>query len=128
MIVDANIILSAILGSANRLSRVMRGGGEVAVVDLQLVEARDVLIRFGTARADAEILVASAVEGALLVGSDDVGTFESDARARLDSPGQPDWPVLAGALALDAAIWSDDRDFFGVGVPVWSTRTIHLAA
>lgn len=127
LIVDANVILSAILGRANRLSRVMRAGGELAVVDAQLAEARDVLIKFGTARSDAERLVTSAVEGAILVGSDDVAIFENDARARLDDRGQSDWPVLAGALAFGAAIWSDDRDFFGVGVPVWSTRTVHLA-
>jgi len=52
-----------------------------------------------------------------------VGT-ERAAKARLQEHCQKDWPVLAAALSLDADIWSNDRDFFGVGVPVWSTRNI----
>lgn len=48
-------------------------------------------------------------------------TAENDAKQRLPTAADRDWPVLAAAMTLDADIWSNDRDFFGVGVAVWST-------
>ena len=37
-----------------------------------------------------------------------------------------DAPTVALALALDCGIWTSDRDFFGCGVPVWTTETLVL--
>lgn len=46
-----------------------------------------------------------------------------EARWRL--PADPrDTPTVALALSLDAGVWTDDRDFFGCGLPVWSTRVL----
>jgi predicted nucleic acid-binding protein len=41
-----------------------------------------------------------------------------------------DWPTVALALALEADIWTHDRDFFGCGVATWTTETLllHLTA
>lgn len=49
--------------------------------------------------------------------------FEIEARARLRGRDQDDWPVLASALALACDLWTEDTDFFGVGVAVWNTET-----
>lgn len=35
-----------------------------------------------------------------------------------------DWPVVALALVLDAAVWTNDNDFLGTGTATWSTETI----
>ncbi len=35
-----------------------------------------------------------------------------------------DAPTVALALALDCGIWTTDHDFFGCGVPVWTTETL----
>lgn len=35
-----------------------------------------------------------------------------------------DAPTVALALAFDCGIWTADRDFFGCGLPVWSTSTL----
>lgn len=46
-------------------------------------------------------------------------------------PADPrDAPTVALALALDCGVWTADRDFFGCGVPVWTTETLlrYLAA
>ena len=49
--------------------------------------------------------------------------FERVARRRV--PRDPDdWPTVAVALALDAAIWTQDYDFFGCGIAVWTTETL----
>ncbi len=40
--------------------------------------------------------------------------------------GPEDWPVIACALALECPIWTEDRDFFGAGVPTWTTDRVEL--
>lgn len=35
-----------------------------------------------------------------------------------------DWSSVALAIALDAGIWSEDRDFFGCGLPTWTTNVL----
>ena len=37
-----------------------------------------------------------------------------------------DWPILAAALALDCPIWTEDRDFFGVGVATWTSDLVEI--
>lgn len=50
-------------------------------------------------------------------------SFERIARARI--PRDPDdWPTVALALALDAAIWTHDHDFLGCGVATWTPETL----
>jgi hypothetical protein len=34
--------------------------------------------------------------------------------------------VLAAALALGCAIWTEDTDFFGCGVATWTTDRVEL--
>jgi predicted nucleic acid-binding protein len=49
--------------------------------------------------------------------------WEAEARERI--PRDPnDWPTVALALALDAAIWTADEDFLGCGLPVWTTDSL----
>jgi predicted nucleic acid-binding protein len=48
---------------------------------------------------------------------------EANARSRI--PRDPDdWPTVAAALVLDAAIWTHDNDFLGCGLPTWTTETL----
>ncbi len=52
-------------------------------------------------------------------------SFEEEARKRI--PRDPnDWEAIALALALPAAIWTEDYDFFGCGCPTWTTQTLLL--
>ena len=39
---------------------------------------------------------------------------------------EEDWPVLATALALNCAIWTEDTYFFGTGIAVWTTSHIEI--
>ena len=34
--------------------------------------------------------------------------------------------MIAAALALDCPIWTEDKHFFGVGVPTWTTDRVEL--
>jgi hypothetical protein len=57
---------------------------------------------------------------------DSYGLFEEEARQRLRGRDEEDWPVLAAALALSCAIWTEDTDFFGSGIAVWTSDRIEI--
>jgi predicted nucleic acid-binding protein len=52
--------------------------------------------------------------------------LESEARLRLRGRDEEDWPVLAAALALGCSVWTEDSDFFGTGVAVWTTARVEI--
>lgn len=60
-----------------------------------------------------------------VVAEDIYKAWEDEARWR-SARDQSDWPAVACALALDAAVWTNDNDFLGTGVPTWTTETLDL--
>jgi predicted nucleic acid-binding protein len=48
------------------------------------------------------------------------------ARQRLRGRDEEDWPVLATALSLSCAIWTEDTDFFGTRVAVWTSDRVEI--
>jgi predicted nucleic acid-binding protein len=52
--------------------------------------------------------------------------FEVEARKRLLGRDEEEWPVLATALGLACDVWTEDADFFGTGVAVWTTSRIEI--
>ncbi len=60
------------------------------------------------------------------VDQDSYAAFEGKARERLRGRDEEDWPVLAIALALSCPIWTEDVDFFGSGVAIWTTSRIEI--
>jgi hypothetical protein len=52
--------------------------------------------------------------------------FETDTRQRLHDRDESDRPVLASALGLGCPIWTEDADFFGTGVAVWTTSRVEI--
>lgn len=128
LVVDANIMASALMGTTLPLLADQAARGIVLAAPVpQLAETRKVLDRRGApdaeARMQALLAIVDPLEPIVFEG------LEAQARERLEPHGQPDWPVLAAAMALGAGIWSHDKDFLGVGVPVWSNRNVrHVAA
>ena len=58
-----------------------------------------------------------------IVPTEAYAPFETTAKARI--PRDPDdWPSVALALAIDAGVWTEDRDFFGSGLATWSTPVL----
>jgi predicted nucleic acid-binding protein len=52
--------------------------------------------------------------------------LEAEARQRLRRRDETDWPLLALALTLGCPIWTEDRDFFGSGMDIWTTDRVDL--
>jgi predicted nucleic acid-binding protein len=50
--------------------------------------------------------------------------FEVEARTRLHNRDVDDWHILALEMGLNCPIWTEDNDFFGVGVTTWRTANI----
>ena len=49
--------------------------------------------------------------------------LEAEARWRI--PRDPnDWSCVALAVAMNCGIWTNDQDFFGCGLPTWTTGTL----
>jgi predicted nucleic acid-binding protein len=51
--------------------------------------------------------------------------YEASARERMVSH-EEDWPIVATALLLKSAVWTEDRDFFGSGISTWTTETVNV--
>lgn len=60
-----------------------------------------------------------------LVSRNSYRSFETEARKRIPKD-LNDWETVALALALPAAIWTEDYDFFGCGCATWTTETLKL--
>ena len=60
------------------------------------------------------------------VGRELYSVFESEARRRLRGRDESDWPVITTALALACHVWTEDADFFGTGIAVWTTNRIEI--
>ncbi|RHW19184.1 PIN domain-containing protein [Sphingomonas gilva] len=124
LVVDANIILSALLGrSLPTLEDIAGRGVELFVPVIQWIEVQAVLRHLRPESVNELMTQAAAFVDILPLEA--FVPFEGRARERLEN-GQEDWAVLASAMALEAGIWSKDRDFFGVGVPVWTTSNIRF--
>lgn len=60
------------------------------------------------------------------VPADAYERHRAEALTRIESRDPDDWPILATALALECPIWTEDQDFFGAGVPTWTTDRVEL--
>jgi len=126
LILDANIMVSALLGKSFPLLLTMFEGGVRLIAPVhQIAETRTILVKRSSASNDwidsrmRDLLaIVEPIHPALL------DKHEDKARSRLHARGQPDWPVLAAAYETAGAVWSHDKDFFGSGAPVWSTKII----
>lgn len=128
LIVDANVVLRNVLGTGRSVARAIEAGAQLMIPEAQIAEAAIVLVRkFAVGTALAHELIDDVAREIEIVDMPWLHTAEVVARRRLGPRGQSDWPVVAAALLLEADIWSNDRDFFGVGVAVWSNATIGIA-
>ena len=102
-------------------------GVPLATTDAQAREAERVLHHvFGMSSARAAEEMRDTLAGLQLYHAPTYRAQEAAARARIHYKNSKDWPLLAAAIAHNAAIWTDDRDFFGTGVATWTTRNIRF--
>jgi len=131
LVLDANILIRAVLGKrVGQLIERYVGDVDLFAPDTAFVEAEEHLPELCTKRGlplDKAMAVYERL-GALVEELPEPmhSQQEAEARARIERRDPDDWPTIACALTLGCPIWTEDRDFFGAGVPTWTTDRVEL--
>ncbi|CAM8625877.1 COG5378 Predicted nucleotide-binding protein [Oxalobacteraceae bacterium] len=129
LILDANILIRAVLGLKVR-NLILDNADKVRffVPEVCLADAKKYLPEILSSKGLNSSLAIDVLDGLMshmqLLENDWLADFEEYSKERMQSRDPDDWPVLAAALALDCPIWTQDEDFFGVGVVTWTTQHI----
>lgn len=132
LVIDANILIRAVLG--RRVKETITSHTEDVdffAPEVAFDEAEEhlpaVLTKFG--RADEIEPVLAFLDQlrniVAVVPEDAYLDIKDQALARIQRD-PDDWPVLAVAMLLDCPIWTEDNDFFGTGVPTWTTDRVDI--
>lgn len=131
IVLDANILIRAVLGKRVRelilehVTTVKFFAPDVAYADAR--KYLPALLKKRRVDASAAMLVLDRLEG--VVQSIDAELYEGlqqQALQRIAARDADDWPVLACAMALSCPVWTEDADFFGTGVPTWTSDRVAL--
>ena len=132
IVLDANILIRAVLGKRVRrlletysTRRIRFYAPEVAYADAAKYLPA-LLIKRGKSETDVPAALAYLQSLIEPISQEAYGLFEAEARQRLRGRDEEDWPVLAAALSLSCAIWTEDTDFFGTGVAVWTSDRVEI--
>jgi predicted nucleic acid-binding protein len=131
IVLDANILIRAVLGKRVRelilehVTTVKFFAPDVAYADAR--KYLPALLKKRGVDASAAMLVLDRLEG--VVQSIDAELYEGlqqQALQRIAARDADDWPVLACAMTLGCPVWTEDADFFGTGVPTWTSDRVAL--
>ena len=131
LVLDANILIRAVLGNKVR-DFLMKYSGNVDFItpDVCMADAQKYLPIFFEKRSMPSVpalTLLSSLECLLQVVDEDIYKIHAkEARQRIQSRDIQDWPIVATALSLNAPIWTEDQDFFGSGLPTWTTDRVHI--
>jgi predicted nucleic acid-binding protein len=134
LVLDANILMRAVLGRRVRqiidthVEHAAFFAPEVAFEDAAEHLPEVIRKRGGddAAVAEAEIVLDLVRRNVDVVEDDAYGSLRAAALSRIEKRDPDDWPILATAMILDCPIWTEDQDFFGTGVPTWTTDRVEL--
>ncbi len=132
IVLDANIVIRAVLGRRVRqlIETYAAQGVRFFAPDVVFDDAEKYLPLLLKNRGvpDADVLASLRYLRTIIepLAPQFYCVFENDARQRLRGRDENDWPVLATALALACPVWTEDKDFFGAGVAVWTTNRIEI--
>jgi predicted nucleic acid-binding protein len=132
IVLDANILIRAVLG--RRVWQLVDAYGGQGVrffaPDIAFDDAKKylplLLKKRGVAHTDVTASLDYLRNVIEPVTPELYAVFENEARQRLRGRDESDWPILASALALACPVWTEDADFFGTGVAVWTTHRIEI--
>jgi predicted nucleic acid-binding protein len=132
LVVDANILMAAVLGSTTGAHLDLISGRRSLVTSAAAFEEAYRVI--GHVRPNDLAVLESLLDLVTIIACEDVAVDDM-ATAEMALKNAPvsrngsvtDAHLLALAWTLDADLWSHDRDFAGTGWPSWSTSNL-LAA
>lgn len=131
LILDANILIRAVLG--NKVRQLLIDNGEAVeffTPDVCIEDAEKYLPILFEKRGlsfEPALDVLSNLKSLVQVVDEDIYQAKTkEAQQRIKNRDFRDWPVVATALTFNSPIWTEDQDFFGSGLPIWTTDRIHL--
>lgn len=131
LVLDANILIRAVLGNkVKELLLTYHEKVEFYTPDVCVEDAQKYLpIIFEKRQLPSEpaLNVFAHLKGLLqIIDKSLYQERAEEAKQRIKSRDFYDWPIVATALLLNCPIWTEDQDFFGSGLPIWTTDRIHL--
>lgn len=131
IVLDANILIRAVLG--NKVRTLIKANIETVdffTPDVCLADAQKylpILFKKRSIPAEPALILLNSLTSLLHVVDDLVYKSSiEEAQLRIKSRDIQDWPVVATALTLNCPIWTEDQDFFGTGIPTWTSDRVHL--
>jgi predicted nucleic acid-binding protein len=131
IVLDANILVRAVLGKRVR-ELILQNAATVKFFapDAAYADARKYLPSLLEKRrvdADAAMRVLDRLESIVQrIDEEFYQGMRHEALQRIAIRDVDDWPVLACAMTLNCPVWTEDADFFGTGVPTWTSDRIAL--
>ena len=131
IVLDANILIRAVLGKRVRelilehAATVKFFAPDVAYADARkylpaLLEKRGVESAVAMTVLNALESIVHPLELEIYAG------LQQQALQRIAMRDADDWPVLACAMTMGCPIWTEDADFFGTGIAIWTTDRVAL--
>lgn len=131
IVLDANILVRAVLGKRVR-ELILEHAATIKFFapDVAYADARKHLPALLEKRGVKGVAVRQVLDSLTpLVQAVDVEFYsgmQQQALQRISLRDAEDWPVLACAMTLGCPVWTEDTDFFGTGVPIWTTDRVAL--
>lgn len=131
IVLDANILIRAVLGSKVRdLLISNRETTDFFTPDVcwaDAVKYLPILFKKRKLPSTPALTLLNNLKMIIQIAEEEIYKEHSkEAQKRMKDRDIEDWPIAATALALDCAIWTEDKDFFGSGFSTWTTDKIHL--
>lgn len=123
---DANVLLAAVLGGRARLILESPQIEEIVTVEPIVAEVQEYAVSLAKKKGLAEDLVLLAI-GTLPVTIVEPSIYQGaipEALKRIGKRDRDDAELLALAIALNVPVWSNDRDFKGMGVEWLTTEAV----
>jgi predicted nucleic acid-binding protein len=130
IVLDANILIRAVLGQNVR--RILRKHQEKAgfyAAEACFREVHEHLPALLERRNELKTGLAILDQVLQIVQPVPRGAYERYEKAaceRMVLRDPNDWPTVATAMLLHCPIWTEDQDFFGSGVAIWTTDRVEL--
>jgi len=131
IVLDANIIIRAVLGNKVRtlitdnIEKVDFFTPDICIDDAQ--KYLPLLFEKRSMPTEPALILLNNLRPLLHLVDELIYEREKEeAQLRIKNRDIRDWPIVATALTLNCPIWTEDQDFFGTGVPTWTTDRVHL--
>ena len=131
LVLDANIVIRAVLGQRVRELLLTHAHSVTFFTpDVCIVDAKKYLPIIFEKRQLAvapALAILNQLENLLQVVDWSIySEYAVEAKMRMKTRDVQDWPIVATALTLNCPVWTEDQDFFGSGLSVWTTDRIQI--